>query len=238
MMNNTYSLVISQSERAWSFQWARTLFALERRLSEGDKLLYLKKYSINMTSSIQTPKSKDDAAKSSAEDEEEETDGQREQQFVPGLMIIKQTDCTRAELRRRIIGHWQVSSEWRVVPPSASERLSIATRLANSDHLLPSRDRSPNRNPLGACWTRSRKTPQATPVRTRVGQNDLVPIQETAPPTGGDSWCSLFCKPVVTFTASYRTRLSRPRGVDKQNTVTENPARQYQSPEGKPGLAI
>lgn len=48
MMNNTYSMIINQSERAWSFQWARTLFALERKLSDKEKSKYLKLYSINM----------------------------------------------------------------------------------------------------------------------------------------------------------------------------------------------
>lgn len=153
MMNNTYSMVISQSERAWSFQWARTLFALERRLSDEEKLLYLKKYAINIsnkttTSSTTTTTSTAGAPGSSRpgtaratigsdaetldetrsvsslalnarELKEQLSHGQTptvspapiatQEQFVPGLMIIKQTNCTKAELRRKIIGHWQVS---------------------------------------------------------------------------------------------------------------------------------
>lgn len=48
MMNNTYSLIISQSERAWSYQWARTLLALERRLNDDERQFYLRKYAINI----------------------------------------------------------------------------------------------------------------------------------------------------------------------------------------------
>lgn len=48
MMNNTYSLIISQSERAWSYQWARTLLALERRLNDEQRQAHLRKYAINV----------------------------------------------------------------------------------------------------------------------------------------------------------------------------------------------
>lgn len=87
MMNNTYSLIISQSERAWGFQWARTLFALERRLAEGEKLAHLRRYSINMGAGS----------------------GAAGEHFAPGLMIIKRIDWTRAERRRKLVGLWQVS---------------------------------------------------------------------------------------------------------------------------------
>lgn len=100
MMNNTYSLIISQSERAWSFQWARTLFALERRLSEEEKLAYLKKYSINL-------------AKTKQNDDDGDQDDQHkhdDEDFQPGLMIIKRIEWTRAERRRLIAGYWQVSA--------------------------------------------------------------------------------------------------------------------------------
>lgn len=95
MMNNTYSLIISQSERAWSFQWARALFALERRLNERQKSAYLRLYSINMP------------APADERGEQHATSGQ--QRFVPALMIIKRMSCTRAERRRRILGYWKVS---------------------------------------------------------------------------------------------------------------------------------
>lgn len=94
MMNNTYSSIISQSERAWNFQWARTLFALERQLEAEQRAFYLRKYSINMVSSGAEQKSQLGAQRDS---------------FVPGLMIIKRANCTRAEQRRRLIGFWQVS---------------------------------------------------------------------------------------------------------------------------------
>jgi hypothetical protein len=126
MMNNTYSLVISQSERAWSFQWARTLFALERRLSDEEKLFYLKKYAINLSTKTAKSSTADKAdaaveiksngggslsAQTLADEQQQQQRAALEsgEQFVPGLMIIKQTDRTKAELRRRLIGLWQVS---------------------------------------------------------------------------------------------------------------------------------
>lgn len=113
-MNNTYSLIISQSERAWSFQWARTLFALERRLSDRERVVYLRKYSINMVAS----------SSAAQEESEEDSDGKRGlssvsevvaeggARYVPGLMIIKRMDYTRAERRRFVFGCWRVSSFW------------------------------------------------------------------------------------------------------------------------------
>lgn len=115
MMNNTYSLIISQSERAWSFQWARTLFALERRLSEKEKSAYLRLYSINIpapnqqvsTSSVDlnTDESTHVSSKAGTETESEQSN----KRFVPALMIIKRMSCTRAERHRLIVGYWQVS---------------------------------------------------------------------------------------------------------------------------------
>lgn len=96
-MNNTYSLVISQSERAWSFQWARTLIALERRLAQKDLIEYQRKYSINLATSTNSPKD------TNTEDEQEHS------KFVPALMIIKRMSYTRAERRRLVLGYWQVS---------------------------------------------------------------------------------------------------------------------------------
>lgn len=96
MMNNTYSLIISQSERAWSFQWARALFALERRLGDQDKWAHLRRYSINL-------------AASSADQETGGARASTSTSLVPGLMIIKRIGYTRAERRRLVVGHWQVS---------------------------------------------------------------------------------------------------------------------------------
>lgn len=95
MMNNTYSLIISHSERAWSFQWARTLFALERRLSQKEQSAYLRLYSINMKAPIEVGNDaeREDAAAS----------------FVSALMIIKRMNCTSAERRRLVLSYWQVS---------------------------------------------------------------------------------------------------------------------------------
>ena len=119
MMNNTYSAIISQSERAWSFQWAKTMFALEKRLNDEQKLFYLKKYSINLSSSIKQKKldkehkgdSGDEGASLGEEDVGRVT-ATKQEQFVPGLMIIRRTDRTRAETRRQLIGYWQVSSNY------------------------------------------------------------------------------------------------------------------------------
>lgn len=112
-MNNTYSLIISQSERAWSFQWARTLFALERRLGEKEKSAYLRLYSINVpapnqqASTDSTDLNTDESTQvSSIAGTETEKSNKR---FVPALMIIKRMNYTRAERRRLIVGYWQVS---------------------------------------------------------------------------------------------------------------------------------
>lgn len=99
MMNNTYSLIISQSERAWSFQWARTLFALERRLTERERTFYLRKYSISVVSDELDQPEMDRIHLVSGV-------GAR---HVPGLMIIRRMEQTRAEKRRRIVDYWQVS---------------------------------------------------------------------------------------------------------------------------------
>lgn len=105
MMNNTYSLIISQSERAWSFQWARTLFALERRLGDNERAAYLRQYSINMPDSSADRKSQD----GNTEVGDTETGGSKTKQLVSALMIIKRMNYTRAERRRLVLGYWQVS---------------------------------------------------------------------------------------------------------------------------------
>lgn len=108
MMNNTYSLIISQSERAWSFQWARTLFALERRLNEREKSAYLRLYSINIPAPSQATERHSSRA-SIKEKKEDEEEVENKKRFVPALMIIKRMNYTRAERRRLIVGYWQVS---------------------------------------------------------------------------------------------------------------------------------
>lgn len=111
MMNNTYSLIISQSERAWSFQWARTLFALERRLSDEDKQQYLKMYAINMPAPKGTTKNLRVMKESNPVGGEDKVSDQisTDPQFVPALMIIKKMSYTRAERKRLVMGYWQVS---------------------------------------------------------------------------------------------------------------------------------
>lgn len=112
MMNNTYSLIISQSERAWSFQWARTLFALERRLSEKEKGDYLHLYSINIPSPTKSEHEnnsiEDDNDKSQNEIKESQQNN-KTKKFIPALMIINRMNFTQAERRRLIVGYWQVS---------------------------------------------------------------------------------------------------------------------------------
>ena len=114
-MNNTYSLIISQSERAWNFQWARTLFALERRLGADERLAHLRSYAINMP------------AAAAATDEAPSADAPH---FLPGLMIIKRSGWTRAERRRKIVGLWQVSASVRLT----SQRSNLAKLTC---HLMP-----------------------------------------------------------------------------------------------------
>lgn len=119
MMNNTYSLIISQSERAWSFQWARTLFALERRLGEKEKSAYLRLYSINIPAPNQQASAEesaelntDEAAEIPSYKDKTDTTKLNNKRFVPALMIIKRMSYTRAERRRLIVGYWQVSCSY------------------------------------------------------------------------------------------------------------------------------
>lgn len=105
MMNNTYSLVINQSERAWSFQWARTLIALERRVAQSDLNEHQRRYSINIASKEQS-----NTDKQSGNQETTGSGSQRQaSKFVPALMIIKRMSFTRAERRRLVLTYWQVS---------------------------------------------------------------------------------------------------------------------------------
>lgn len=106
MMNNTYSMIISQSERAWSFQWARTLFALECQLNRRQQLAYLRKYSFNMADPA---RKSNESGGEHDDDDDADVDAEGQQKFVPALMIIKRMSYTRAERRRLILGYWQVS---------------------------------------------------------------------------------------------------------------------------------
>lgn len=125
MMNNTYSMIINQSERAWCFQWARTLFALERRLAHKERLNYLRLYSINMVdpSSTKSETDNENNAEKLREGEKGECANQEPaQKFVPALMIIKKMNWTKAERRRLILGYWQVGF---------IETLALSRTLAN-----------------------------------------------------------------------------------------------------------
>lgn len=85
MMNNTYSLIISQSERAWSYQWARTLLALERRLNDEQRQAHLRKYAINVAA-VTTSSDKEDDRQDDDDDDVEEGDvieSSKQQQMVP-----------------------------------------------------------------------------------------------------------------------------------------------------------
>lgn len=106
MMNNTYSTIISESERAWSFQWARTLLALERHLSDKQRSAYLRIYSINMPATKRVVKQ----ASGANDDKAAQSDAKQEQdkRFAPGLMIIKRMNYTHAERKRLVLGYWQV----------------------------------------------------------------------------------------------------------------------------------
>lgn len=120
MMNNTYSSIIVQSEQAWNFQWARTLFYLERQLSDEEKSIYLRKYSINMSdksTALATSEAEADNDEhndininiTQTETKSSPENNNNNNNFVPGLMIIKRANCTRAEHKRRLVGLWQVS---------------------------------------------------------------------------------------------------------------------------------
>lgn len=108
MMNNTYSLIINQSERAWSFQWARTLFAIERKLSRKDKDVYLNKYSINIPAPILSISVDHNNGSEGSQSIESGNNGAGSKRFVPALMIIKRMNFTRAERKRLVVGYWQV----------------------------------------------------------------------------------------------------------------------------------
>lgn len=123
MMNNTYSMVINQSERAWSFQWARTLIALERSLPLDELAAYQREYSINMAAKQAEGNAPSDDAVSGASNCDHSDNNEKNNNnnnnniivpatkidnFVPGLMIIKRMGFTKAERKRLVLGYWKV----------------------------------------------------------------------------------------------------------------------------------
>ncbi|KAI1301163.1 Transient receptor potential cation channel subfamily V member 5 [Halotydeus destructor] len=59
MMGNTYSELISQSEREWSIQWANILIGIERSLPKKEATSCIEKYTMNLN---KDPKSKPSSA--------------------------------------------------------------------------------------------------------------------------------------------------------------------------------
>lgn len=132
MMNSTYNVIISNSEFAWNYQWAKTLFYLEFSLSEKQKLDYLKQYSVNVTiHASEYNISEGEEEMKQIECSNETTTNNKENgdddekvvklssikhktatgatKLVPALMLIKRSKETRAERRSIIVSNWQVS---------------------------------------------------------------------------------------------------------------------------------
>lgn len=84
MMGNTYSLVISQSEREWAKQWAKTVLELEKSLTKKEIESLISQYTINL-------ESKNDQVKNVA------------------LMVIKKMPTSKAKQRKDAIDNWRVS---------------------------------------------------------------------------------------------------------------------------------
>lgn len=49
MMGNTYSQLITQSEREWTIQWANILVEIERALPKKEATMYIDQYAINLS---------------------------------------------------------------------------------------------------------------------------------------------------------------------------------------------
>lgn len=82
MMGNTYSLVISESEREWTMQWAKILLELEKALSPKESKQFLSQYTITIS------------PKSGAE--------------RPALMVIKKMNTSKAKKSKLAINNWKV----------------------------------------------------------------------------------------------------------------------------------
>ncbi|XP_054168611.1 transient receptor potential cation channel subfamily V member 1-like [Oppia nitens] len=83
MMGNTYSLVISESEREWTMQWAKILLELEKALSFNESKLFLSQYTLTI------------AAKSQTDDP------------ITALMVIKKMSISKAKKRKQAIDNWK-----------------------------------------------------------------------------------------------------------------------------------
>ncbi|KAG9509996.1 Ceramide transfer protein, partial [Fragariocoptes setiger] len=136
MMNNTYSQIIAQSEREWSFQWAKTLFAIECSLTPAQRHHYLGQYAINMVSpNNEQPNDEqssatidrdnnthtvvsladvcDDSTATNIKHDDNDNQQQQHQQVnkaasVPALMIITRLSTTKAKRRKLAIDRWRL----------------------------------------------------------------------------------------------------------------------------------
>ena len=83
MMGNTYSLVIAESEREWTMQWAKILLELEKALSPKESKLFLSQYTITISSKSEPER--------------------------PALMVIKKMPTSKAKRRKLALNNWRVS---------------------------------------------------------------------------------------------------------------------------------
>ncbi len=89
MMGNTYALVISQSEREWTMQWAKILLELEKALSNKESRLFLSQYTITISPKTETERPS------------------------AALMVIKKKTISKAKQRKDAINNWRVSLNFR-----------------------------------------------------------------------------------------------------------------------------
>ncbi len=85
MMGNTYALVISQSEREWTMQWAKILLELEKALSNKESKHFLSQYTISIAPKHETERPS------------------------AALMVIKKMFVSKAKKRKLAIDNWRVS---------------------------------------------------------------------------------------------------------------------------------
>ncbi|XP_069973308.1 uncharacterized protein [Penaeus vannamei] len=83
MMANTYSTVISMSEKEWVKAWAKIVIALERAISQEKAKTYLYMYSLPLGGGV---------------------DGGEE---ALGVMVIKSKDKTKAKQRKGALSNWK-----------------------------------------------------------------------------------------------------------------------------------
>ncbi|CAG2161551.1 unnamed protein product [Oppiella nova] len=84
MMGNTYALVISESEREWTMQWAKILLELEKALSLKESKLFLSQYTLTIAPKTELEKP------------------------LTALMVIKKMSTSKAKKRKLAIDNWKL----------------------------------------------------------------------------------------------------------------------------------